>query len=89
MRTIKVQLTHNNNAVKVTDWNFKTYTLVLTDSETMIRQCKEMDGTFYFETINDFIIKMYGQSKIYPEFNRESVFINYEIETYNTKGERI
>ena len=80
MRKLIVKITNDDQCAYIMDWNFKTWTLLKVDKSTSKRQCKEMNGTFIFETKNDFISKMYGQDKIYPEWNREQVFVNYETE---------
>jgi len=80
MRKIIVKWSNNKKNVFITDWNHKTWTLLELDKTSCERQCKEMKGTFIFKSINDFIIKMYGNEKIYPEWNSETAFVNYETE---------
>jgi len=80
MRKLIVKMIKDDQCAYVSDWNFKTWTLVKFDDLTSRRQCKEMNGTFIFESINDFIMQMYGKERIYPEWNREQVFLNYETE---------
>jgi viroplasmin and RNaseH domain-containing protein len=80
MRKITIEFTDNDKFVIIKDWNHKTWTLVEFDKNSSQRQCKEMNGTFIFQSINDFLIQMYGVERIYPEWNREKVFVNYETE---------
>ena len=80
MRKIIVKWSNNKKNVFITDWNQKTWTLVELDKSSCERQCKEMKGTFHFKSIGDFIIQLYGNEKIYPEWNSEEVFVNYETE---------
>jgi len=80
MRKIIVKWSNNKKDVFVTDWNHKTWTLVELDKSSCKRQCKEMKGTFIFESIATFITQMYGEERIYPVWNSEEVFVNYETE---------
>jgi hypothetical protein len=78
MRKLTVQKI--GNTWHIQDWNFKTWRLQEINVNECTLQCIDMKGTQYFKSANDFVIKMYGEEKIYPEWNNEEVFVNYETE---------